>query len=440
MSAGRPAPERAAPCRCPATRPGAERQRPRPRGRPPAGEGPHQAAHRVRRHRRAGRRRRPARAARPRSVERPRRSGSECSRNERSPTAGSRAIRGTSACSSWRTPDPDFFEVQPGLVLRSVAERSDVAHRPRGRERARADRARDERGEARVRPARRAPALPARHPREERAALGRLSGRSSRPRNRGASDEEQKVLRNQAHRLASDLYQVAVELASANELRDRRPDRPERELVCEPAQPLHRRRGGGDRSGTTARARSRVVRDRADPADRLPAGGDRVGRLLRARRRHEPRRARRARRQRQPDERRARSPLPRARGGEPAQVGVPGEHVARAPDAAERDPRVLAGAARGDVRRAQREAEGVRRRHPRVGTPPALAHQRRPRPLEGRGRAGGAREGAVLAARGARERRRHGARAGDRGRRPHRAVAPTRTSASSRATSAGSGR
>ena len=97
---------------------------------------------------------------------------------------------------------------------------------------------------------------------------------------------------------------------------------------------------------------------------------------------------------------------------------VPGQHVARAADAAERDPRLLAGAARGDVRRGEREAEGVPRRHPLLGQPPALAHQRRPRPVEGRGRADRARGRAVLAPRRARARRRHGARAGVEGRRP----------------------
>ena len=39
-----------------------------------------------------------------------------------------------------------------------------------------------------------------------------------------------------------------------------------------------------------------------------------------------------------------------ARGGKPSQVGVPSQHVARAPHAAERDPGVLAGPPRGDVR------------------------------------------------------------------------------------------
>ena len=111
----------------------------------------------------------------------------------------------------------------------------------------------------------------------------------------------------------------------------------------------------------------------------------------------------------------------RARGCEPAQVGVPGQHVARAADAAERDHRLLAGAARADVRRGEREAGGVPRRHPLVGQPPALADQRRPRPVQGRGRAGRARARAVLAAGRARARRRDGARARDEGRRPGRA-------------------
>ena len=54
-----------------------------------------------------------------------------------------------------------------------------------------------------------------------------------------------------------------------------------------------------------ARLRPLVVGDRTDPADRHAAGRDRLGRLLRARRRQQPRRARCARRERQPDERRA---------------------------------------------------------------------------------------------------------------------------------------
>ena len=89
--------------------------------------------------------------------------------------------------------------------------------------------------------------------------------------------------------------------------------------------------------------------------------------------------------------------LPRARGAErragarqQAQVGVPGEHVARAADAAERRPRLLRGAAGADVRRDQRAPGGVPPRHPRVRPAPAGAAQRDPRPVEGRGRPDGA--------------------------------------------------
>ena len=149
---------------------------------------------------------------------------------------------------------------------------------------------------------------------------------------------------------------------------------------------------------------------------RFPACCNRVGRLLGARGRHEPRRARCAGDEREPDERRAQAPLQRARDGQPAQVGLSRQHVARAADAAERDHRLLAGVARGNGRRREQEAGGVPRGHPVFGEPPALAHQRRARPLQGRSRAGRARARAVLVAGGARARRRDGARARDAGR------------------------
>ena len=144
-----------------------------------------------------------------------------------------------------------------------------------------------------------------------------------------------------------------------------------------------------------ARARPLLVADRPDPADRGAPRRDRRRRLLRAARRAEPGRARLARRERQPHERRAAAALRRARDREPAQERVPREHVARAADAAERDHRLLAGAAAAALRRGQREAGGVPRRHPLVGQPPALADQRRARPVEGRGRAGRARDRAT---------------------------------------------
>ena len=58
------------------------------------------------------------------------------------------------------------------------------------------------------------------------------------------------------------------------------------------------------------------------------------------------------------------------RGRQPAQVGVPRQHVARAAHAAERGDRVLRGAAGADVRRAQRPPGRVPPRHPaaRAGT------------------------------------------------------------------------
>ena len=91
-------------------------------------------------------------------------------------------------------------------------------------------------------------------------------------------------------------------------------------------------------------------------------------------------------------------------------------------------------------RRGEREAGGVPRRHPLLREPPALAHQRRARPVQGRSGPGRARGRAVLAARRARERRRHGARARDDGRRPDHARGRSATWTSSKATSGGSGR
>ena len=82
-----------------------------------------------------------------------------------------------------------------------------------------------------------------------------------------------------------------------------------------------------------------------------------------------------------------------ARGGQPAQVGVPRQHVARAAHAAQRHHRLLRGADREDVRRGQRQAARVPARHPLLGPAPAVADQRHPRPVEDRGRPDGARPG-----------------------------------------------
>ena len=112
-----------------------------------------------------------------------------------------------------------------------------------------------------------------------------------------------------------------------------------------------------------------------------------------------------------------RAPVPRdrreersGRGRQPAQVGVPGQHVARAAHAAQRRDRVLRGAARRHVRRAQRQAARVPGGHPRLRAAPARAAQRDPRPVEDRGGPDGAGAGAVLARRGARARPDDGAR------------------------------
>ena len=95
---------------------------------------------------------------------------------------------------------------------------------------------------------------------------------------------------------------------------------------------------------------------------------------------------------------------PRARDGQQAQVGVPRQHVARAAHAAQRDHRLLRGAERADVRRRQRKAARVPARHPHLGAPSALAHQRHPRPVEDRGRPDGARSRDLEPADAARQR------------------------------------
>ena len=184
-----------------------------------------------------------------------------------------------------------------------------------------------------------------------------------RPYDRGRGDDPRRCCRcaRDAELLASDLHQDAASLANGTRERDRGSDRPERELLRELPGPVHRRRVGGARPRAAARVRPVVVGGRADPADRQSPRRDRVGRLLGPRGGRQSRRARRAGRQRQPDERRAAASLHRARGGESAQVGVPGQHVPRAADAAERDHRLLAGVARRDGRPGEREAGGVPR-------------------------------------------------------------------------------
>ena len=96
--------------------------------------------------------------------------------------------------------------------------------------------------------------------------------------------------------------------------------------------------------------------DRPYSTNRHPPGRDRIGGLHETCRRLEPRRAGRAGREREPDERRAPASVQGAGGCEPAQVRLPRFHVARAADAAERDHRLLASPPRGHGRRGKREA------------------------------------------------------------------------------------
>ena len=94
---------------------------------------------------------------------------------------------------------------------------------------------------------------------------------------------------------------------------------------------------------------------------------------------------------------------PAARSGQPPQVRVPRQHVPRAPDAAERDPRLLGGAGRADVRGGEREAGRVPAGHPVLGPASPLPDQRHPRPVQGGGRPAGAGAGAVPSAHRARQ-------------------------------------
>ena len=74
---------------------------------------------------------------------------------------------------------------------------------------------------------------------------------------------------------------------------------------------------------------------------------------------------------------------------EPLQVRVPGQHEPRAADAAEQPADPGPAAHREQRRQPQRQAGGVRPHHPQLGHRPAAAHQRHPRPVQGRGREDG---------------------------------------------------
>ena len=91
-------------------------------------------------------------------------------------------------------------------------------------------------------------------------------------------------------------------------------------------------------------------------------------------------------------------------GRQPAQVGISRQHVARAENAAERRDRLLGSAAAAHVRRADRQAGRVHRRHPLLRPAPVVADQRHTRSLEGRSGPHGARRLDVQRADGDRQR------------------------------------
>ena len=257
-------------------------------------------------------------------------------------------------------------------MQRSRQDYRDVlaGRRPIRRRRGRADRGAHGPGSALVHAASERPEDPGRDQERGRDALEIARAGDHPPlRERGHHNlerdrelrEEMLPLRADAEELATDLYQDAADLAHGTRAEVEELIASQRELLRELARAVHRRRRGGDRARAAARVRPLVVGDRADPDDRRSPRRDRVGRLLGARGGRQSRRARRAGRQRQPDERRAAAPLHRARGGESAQVGVPGQHVPRAADAARRDHRLLAGAAGRDGRPGEREASRVPR-------------------------------------------------------------------------------
>ena len=254
----------------------------------------------------------------------------------------------------------------------------------------------------------------------------------------GASDEEQRPLRNQAHRLATELYQTAADLASATTVAAEA-------LIAENESSY-----ASQRKVFVAVAVSAMILalslglvlswsvvgpiQRIDSRLAAIAAGNFTGHVDVL----EPRRARRARDQRQPDERRARPPV--------RELEVASKHKSEFLANMSHELRTPLNAIIGF---AQACASGSSvsstrsRRVPRghLARPaPALAHQRHPRSLEGRGGADGARHRAVLAEGRARARRRDGARArNERGIRVgarHVELGPRRR----RPTSAGSGR
>ena len=256
----------------------------RPGRRPPAGQGPHEAADRVRRHVGAARRGRCCSG-----------SASSAQSNDRVSELGPLQQRAAaygqlqSDIASVRLLLPEnlpgrrFYKVWPGaapIPLRGdarVAVDQAVANQVK-----------------RIAPATAPDRLGFTPPAEDESVLGEIREESHRL----SSLMDELIRRSERFQTrAGDGPGCRPQPAGcgARECHDgegRRPDRPERKLLRELAEPVHRRRGGGDRPRAPARVRPLVVGDRPHPADRRSPGRDRVGRLLGARRRREPRRAR----------------------------------------------------------------------------------------------------------------------------------------------------
>ena len=119
------------------------------------------------------------------------------------------------------------------------------------------------------------------------------------------------------------------------------------------------------RAARGARAGARGDRRREDPEPARGEGADRTGPRGGRAAARAGRGGREGRRRREPDEER-----------------LPRRHEPRAPDAAQRHPRLQRDALRGDRRTPLRGPRGRRREDPRRRAPPPRPHQRPPRPLQ----------------------------------------------------------
>ncbi len=130
-----------------------------------------------------------------------------------------------------------------------------------------------------------------------------------------------------------------------------------------------RLRRGEHPAGAAARLFDLLLHRRAGAADGSAHGGDRRRRFLQAGAGAQPRRAGRTGRRPEPDERRAGTGTSRAGGRQPAQIRIPGQHVARAAHAAQRHHRILRGAEGRPVRS---NSHPSRRSTSATSTPPGI--------------------------------------------------------------------